>query len=209
VIRGARQRHAPEGTLSVVDDDWQDAVSLRLTSLALDGSGRLSDDVVLGVAVRGALLVDLVLRHPAAMSGNGVGEVGSTGFPPADRLLSTPGQSAVSFLRRGLVDQADLAAEHVRRGSWSDSGSRLRPRYRDQLVERTKRDALLMAPSSAQHRTPADAALAAIAGALGVLRTGRTRPTDELLVETRTARPLIKLVVQHIDDNIEAFTDGP
>jgi hypothetical protein len=192
-----------------VDDDWQDAVSLRLTSLALDGSGRLSDDVVLGVAVRGALLVDLVLRHPTAVSGAEVGEdVGPTGFPPADRLLSTPGQSAVSFLRRGLVDQADLAAEHVRRGSWSDSGSRLRPRYRDQLVERTERDALLMAPSSDRRRTPADAALAAIAGALGVLRTGRARPTDELLLETRTARPLIGLVVQHIDDNIEAFTEG-
>ena len=192
-----------------MDADWQDAISLRLTSLALDGSGRLSDDVVLGVAVRGAVLVDLVLRHPALGSVDAVREdVGPTGFPPADRLLSSPRQSAVGFLRRGPVDQADLAAEHVRRGSWLQIGSRLRPRYRDQLGDRTARDALLMAPSSDRCWTPTDAALAAIAGALGVLRSGRATPADELLLETRTARPLIGLVVQHIDDNIEAFIDG-
>jgi hypothetical protein len=31
---------------------------------------------------------------------------------------------------------------------------------------------------------------------------------DELLLETRRAHPLIGLVVQHIDDDIEAFAKG-
>jgi hypothetical protein len=194
-----------EGILSGVAGDWRDAICLRLVSLALDGHGRLSDDLVLGLAVRGAVLIDLVLRHPTAMSGDAFGEgVRPTGFPPADRLLSKPGQSPVTLVRRGRVDQTDLATEHVRQGSWTRSGSWLRRRYRDQLVERTERDALAMA-SSADHRwEPADAALTAVAGELGVLKTGRARPTDALLQATGTARPLVELVVRHIRDNIEA-----
>jgi hypothetical protein len=182
---------------------------MRLASLALDGSGRLSDDVVLGVAVRGALLVDLVLRYPTAVGVDAFGEdVRPTGFPPVDRLLSRPGQSPVTLLHRSRVNQTDLAREHVRQGSWIRSGSWLRRRYRDQMAERTQRDALAMTASSDRRWEPADAALTALAGELGVLKTGRATPNDELLRATRTARPLVELVVQHISDNINAATEG-
>lgn len=67
---------------------------------------------------------------------------------------------------------------------------------------------LFRAADQARGWKPADAALAVIASELGVLRTGRATPTDELLSETRTARPLVELAVQHIGDNIEAFTEG-
>lgn len=196
--------------MSVVDGGWRDAISLRLTSLALADSGRLSDDLVLGVAVRGALLVDVALRYPDALDVDAFHEdVRPTGFPPADRLLHEPGQSPVILLRRGRIDQADLAAEHVAQGSWTQRGSVLRRRYSDQLTERTQRDASALASSSDRRWQPADAALIAIAGELGVLTTGRARPTGELLRATETARPLVQLIVQHIGDNIEAATEGP
>jgi hypothetical protein len=44
-----------------VENDWNDAVSMRLACLAQD-KGWLTDDVVTALAVRGALLVDLALR---------------------------------------------------------------------------------------------------------------------------------------------------
>ncbi|MPQ98663.1 hypothetical protein GB931_12170 [Modestobacter sp. I12A-02628] len=192
--------------LSSVDAEWDDAISLRLTSLALGATGRLSDDLVLGIAVRGALLLDVALRRPTAVRGDVAGDdVRPTGFPPADRLLHAPGRPLVTLLRRGRVDQFDLAAEHVRRGSWTRTGSRLRPRYRDETVERTQRDA---ATSWHPGWGPADAALAACAGELGVLDAGRTRPSHELLRATATLRPLVELVVRHVRDNVEAASDG-
>ena len=178
-------------------------------SLTLDDSGRLSDDLVLGVAVRGALLVDLALRYPTAVACDGLLEnVQPTGFAPADRLLSEPRQSPVALLRGGRTDQTDLAAEHVRQGSWTRRGGWLRRRYRDQMVERTQQDGLAMASVPDRRWEPADAALAAIAGELGALKTGRARPTDKLLQATGTARPLVELVVQHIGDNIRAVTES-
>ncbi len=47
--------------IACVESDWDDSVSIRLACLALD-RGRLTDDLVTGLAVRGAILVDLVLR---------------------------------------------------------------------------------------------------------------------------------------------------
>ena len=192
-----------------MDGDWRDAISLRLVSLALRGFGRLSDDHVLGVAVRGAVLIDLGLRYPAVVSSDAFGaDLRPTGFPPADRLLSQPGQTPTSLLQRSRVDQTDLAAEHVRLGSWTQRGSWLRRRYRDQLPERTRADASAMTSPADRRWQPADAALAAVASALGVLGTRRATPTDALLQATGTARPLVELVVQHIGDNIRAATES-
>ena len=81
-----------------VDDDWDDSVSMRLAALALD-RGRLTDDLVTALAVRGTLLVDLALRGRVRDTEVAVEfDDPPTGFPPA------PG---------------DLAAEHLRRGSWT------------------------------------------------------------------------------------------
>ena len=56
------QRHGqPSGLIAHLESDWNDAVSMRLACLALD-EGRLTDDLVTALAVRGAVLVDLALR---------------------------------------------------------------------------------------------------------------------------------------------------
>src|SRR3712207_8941143 len=91
---------------------------MRLAALALD-RGRLTDDLVTALAVRGTLLVDLALRGRVRETEDAVEfDDPPTGFAPADWLLGQGAESLTALLRRGPVDQRDLAAEHVRRGSW-------------------------------------------------------------------------------------------
>ena len=69
-------------------DDWDDSVSMRLAALALD-RGRLTDDLVTALAVRGTLLVDLALRGRAPDTEEGVEfDDPPTRCPPADPLLA-------------------------------------------------------------------------------------------------------------------------
>ncbi|WP_139306693.1 hypothetical protein [Modestobacter sp. DSM 44400] len=97
--------------------DWDDSVSMRLACLALD-KGRLTDDLVTALAVRGALLVDLTLGGRVTETADAVEfDVGPSGFAPADQLLAGGAPSLSELLGRGPVDQHDLAAEHLRRGS--------------------------------------------------------------------------------------------
>ena len=187
-----------------MDDDWDDSVSMRLACLALD-RGRLTDDLVTALAVRGALLVDLGLRGRVSDTDDAV-EVDDapTGFAPADRLLAGWAPSLTELLRHGEVDQEDLAAEHLRRGSW---GLRRRwpgRRYDDHRAERTGADEQAL-ESPDREWTPADAALAAVAGTLGLLSTPRERATGELLVQTGPVRWLVELVVEEVD---RAITRG-
>ncbi|MGY1694535.1 GPP34 family phosphoprotein [Geodermatophilus sp. SYSU D00814] len=73
----------------MADEDWDGATSMRLACLALDDRGRLTDDLVTALAVRGTLLVDLALRGRLAETEDAVALDGRpTGFPPADRLLT-------------------------------------------------------------------------------------------------------------------------
>ena len=91
-------------------DDWDDSVSMRLAALALD-RGRLTDDLGTALAVRGTLLVDLALRGRVRDTEEAVEfDDPPTGFPPADRLLAEGAESLTDLLRRGPVDQRDLAA---------------------------------------------------------------------------------------------------
>ena len=180
-------------------DDWGTGVAMRLACLALD-RGRLTDDLVTALAVRGALLVDLALRGRLQETDDHIEvDTGPTGFPPADRLIAGGAASLSELLRRGQVDQHDLAAEHLRRGSWTRRRRWLMERYVDRRAERTRADEDALSAPPDDGWTPVDAALIAIAGALGLLAGPRTLPPEELLVETGPVRWLVDLVVEEVD----------
>lgn len=95
------------------------ACAMRLGCLALD-KGRLTDDLVTALAVRGALLVDLALRGRLTETADAVAvDPKPSGFAPADKLVAGEAPTLTELLTRGPVDQYDLAAEHLRRGSWT------------------------------------------------------------------------------------------
>jgi hypothetical protein len=172
---------------------------MRLACLALD-RGRLTDDLVTALAVRGTLLVDLALRGRVRETEDAVEfDDGPTGFAPADRLLADGAPSLTELLRRGRVDQEDLAAEHLRRGSWTLRRRWPGTRYADTRADRTTADEQAMESPPDRAWTPEDAALAAVAGTLGLLATPRTLPTEELLEQTGPVRRLVELVVEEVD----------
>ncbi|MGY1623573.1 hypothetical protein ACI789_15355 [Geodermatophilus sp. SYSU D00965] len=186
-------------------DDWDESVSMRLACLALD-RGRLTDDLVTALAVRGTLLVDLALRGRVRETEDAVEfDDGPTGFPPADRLLADGAPSLTELLRRGPVDQEDLAAEHLRRGSWTLRRRWPGTRYTDTRADRTTADERAEEAPPDRGWTPENAALAAVAGTLGLLSTPRALPTEELLQHTGPVRWLVDLVVEEVD---RAITRG-
>ena len=188
-----------------MDDDWDDSVSMRLAALALD-RGRLTDDLVTALALRGTLLVDLALRGRVRETEDAVEfDDPPTGFAPADRLLAEGAESLTDLLRRGPVDQQDLAAEHVRRGSWTVRRQLLGTRYEDTRADRTAADEQALEQPQRQGWTPEDAALAAVAGTLGLLDSPRARAHEELLARTGPVRWLVDLVVDEVD---RAITRG-
>lgn len=185
-------------------EDWDDSVSMRLAALALD-RGRLTDDLVTALAVRGTLLVDLALRDRVRDTEDAVEfDDPPTGFTPADRLLADGASSLTDLLRAGPVDQRDLAAEHLRRGSWSVRRRLLGTRYTDARADRTHADERLLEPR-AEPWTPADAALAAVGSTLGLLDGPRERAGEELLEHAGPVRWLVETVVEEVD---RAITRG-
>jgi hypothetical protein len=188
-----------------VDDDWDDSVSMRLAALALD-RGRLTDDLVTALAVRGTLLVDLALRGRVRETEDAVEfDDPPTGFSPADRLLADGAASLTDLLRHGPVDQEDLAAEHLRRGSWTIRRRLLGTRYVDHHADRTASDERALGETLPRTWTPQDAALAAVGSTLGLLATPRERAGEELLARTEPVRWLVDLVVEEVD---RAITRG-
>jgi hypothetical protein len=188
-----------------VDDDWDGSVSMRLAALALD-KGRLTDDLVTALAVRGTLLVDLALRGRVRETEEAVEfDDPPTGFAPADRLLADGAASLTDLLRRGPVDQEDLAAEHLRRGSWTRRRRLLGTRYVDHRADRTAADERALEEPRRPEWAPQDAALAAVGSTLGLLATPRERAGEELLARTEPVRWLVDLVVEEVD---RAITRG-
>jgi hypothetical protein len=184
----------------VQDEDWDGSTSMRLACLALDHRGRLTDDLVTALAVRGTLLVDLALRGRLTDTEDAVElDHGPTGFPPADRLVAEATGSLTDLLRRGRVDQRDLAAEHLRRGSWTPTGRWPRRRYLDHRAARTRDDERAMTAGPDHPWSPEDAALTAVASTLGVLATDRALPTEALLAATGPVRWVVELVVPEVD----------
>jgi hypothetical protein len=185
-----------------VESDWDDSVSMRLACLALD-KGRLTDDLVTALAVRGALLVDLTLRGRVTETADAVEvDFEPSGFAPADRLLAGGAPSLIQMLTAGPVDQYDMAAEHLRRGSWSLERRFLGRRYIDHRADRTGEDEQALKSRPGRGWTPTDAALTAIAGVLGLLPTGRTLPTDSLLEATGPARGIVEMVVDEVNRRV-------
>lgn len=173
---------------------------MRLACLALDRKGRLTNDLVTGLAIRGTLLTDLAMCGRLVNTAQAIEiDVSPTGFRPADLLLSSPVESLTQVLRRGKVDQRDLAVEHLRRGSWTRAGRWPRRRYDDHCAERTRKDELAMTSPADRQWAPADAALAAIASVLGLLATPRTYPTGTLLDATEPVRWVVEMVVAEVD----------
>ena len=188
-----------------MDDDWDDSVSMRLAALALD-RGRLTDDLVTALAVRGTLLVDLALRGRVRDTEDAVEfDDPPTGFAPADRLLAQSAASLTDLLRRGPVDQEDLAAEHLRRGSWTARRRLVGTRYVDHRADRTAGDEQALEEPQREAWTPDDAALAAVGSTLGLLATPRERAGEQLLAHTEPVRWLVDLVVDEVD---RAITRG-
>ncbi|TFV56255.1 hypothetical protein E4P41_15985 [Geodermatophilus sp. DF01-2] len=146
-----------------MDDDRDGSLSMRLAALALDG-GRLTDDLVTAPAVRGTLLADLALHGRVRETEDAVEfDDAPTGFAPADRLLTEGAPSLTELLRRGPVDQEDLAAEHLRRGSWTARRRLLGRRYVDFRTDRTQADERALDVPRIEPWTPEDATLAAVA----------------------------------------------
>src|SRR3712207_6924606 len=63
----------------------------------------------------------------------------STLFPYTTLFRSEGADSLTDLLRSGPVDQEDLAAEHLRRGSWTVRRRLLGTRYVDCRADRTAR----------------------------------------------------------------------
>lgn len=188
--------------IPIVESDWNDAVSMRLACLALD-KGRLTNDLVTALAVRGGLLVDLALRGRLTETADAVEiDPKPSGFPPADKLIAAWAPSLTELLTEGPVDQYDLAAEHLRRGSWTLKQRLFLRRYVDHQEDRTRQDEWVTKSRSERDWTPPDAALAAIAGVLGLLPTGRTLPTEALLKGTGPVRGLVELVVDEVNRRV-------
>lgn len=187
---------------AMMSDDWDASVALRLASLALD-RGRLADDSATGLAVRGALLIDLALRGRIIESKDEIQfDTGPTGFAPADRLVAKGAPSLSELLHKGAVDQKDLATEHLRRGSWSLRRRWLGQRYIDHRADQTSTDEQALESTLCKDWTAADAALAALGSVLGLLSSPRSLPTEELLALTGSARWLVEVVVAEINQSI-------
>src|SRR3712207_6292771 len=123
----------------------------------------------------------------------------STLFPYTTLFRSEGADSLTDLLRSGPVDQEDLAAEHLRRGSWTVRRRLLGTRYVDCRADRTAADEQVLEGPRRQEWTPEDAALAAVAGTLGLLATPQQRAGEELLAHTGPVRWLVDLVVEEVD----------
>jgi hypothetical protein len=185
-----------------MEDDWDDSVSMRLACLALH-KGRLTDDLVTALAVRGALLTDLTLQGRLIETVDAVEfDQRPTGFAPADRLIASGASSVVELLRTGRVNQDDLAIEHLRRGTWTRRHRFLPRRYIDHRADRTELDEHGWNADKRREGTATDAALIAIGGILGLLANRRSLPTEELLSATGQARGLVELTVGEVNQRM-------
>ena len=91
--------------------------------------------------------------------------------------------------------------------TWTTGTTRCRcgSRYDDSRADRTAADERALEEPQRSGWTPEDAALAAVAGTLGLLATPRERAGEELLAHTGPVRWLVDLVVEEVD---RAITRG-
>jgi hypothetical protein len=189
--------------------DLSGGVAVRIAALCLDMRGRASEKVICGDAVRGGLLLDLGLAGRVESADDSVVvDSTPTGFEPADRLLAAitvePERSLDGWLgetRIGLRDVADAAVASgrwaQRRGPWG-----LGRRYTDLRPDETVDDLRRRSGAGALDLAPADACVAAVASASGLLDREfwlPERPDDALLLATGSVGWLVAAVVDHLD----------
>jgi hypothetical protein len=181
-------------------------VAVRIAALCLDENGRLSQWLICSTAVRAALLVDLALLGRLESTEDSIIVDGTpTGFFPADRLLAAmavePERSLDGWLDERRIGLRDLAEANVRSGRWESRHGRLPTsrRYLDRQPEATDRDRRSRHGSALEEWTPADAAVAGIALAAGLVATPPRAPSTEALLScTASVRWLCEAVGEHL-----------
>jgi hypothetical protein len=188
--------------------DLTRGVSVRIASLCLGESGRLSQMLLCGTAVRGGLLLDLALAGRVESAEDSVViDPTPTGFDPADRLLAAiavePERSLDGWLDEKRIGLRDVAAANVSSGRWERRSGPLGfgRRYADLRPEETDRDRARLPDEEVAALSPADACVAAVAAVAGlqdleVWAPGR-RP-DELMAATGPVAWLADAVLDHV-----------
>ncbi|GAA3169921.1 hypothetical protein GCM10010531_23830 [Blastococcus jejuensis] len=183
-------------------------VSIRVAALCLGQNGRLSDRLVCGPAVRGALLLDLALSARVEQTEDSIlVDPTPTGFAPADRLLAAigiePERSLDGWLDERRIGLRDVADGAVRAGRWSQGRGALGlgRRYVDGDVARTLADLARDPDGEPAGWTPEDAGVTAIAAVAG-LRDRELGYAESLapavLAATGSAAWLCTAIVDHL-----------
>jgi hypothetical protein len=181
-------------------------VAVRIAALCLDANGRLSERLICSAAVRAGLLVDLALAGRLEPTDDSIViDPTATGFAPADRVLAAvavePERSLDGWLDERRIGLRDVADANVRSGRWESQRGLLPTgrRYVDRQPETTVHDRRLRADTPLEEWSPADAAVAGIALAAGLV----AEPADPaaaqmLLSRTGAARWLCEAVAEHL-----------
>ena len=183
--------------------DLAAGVAVRLTALCLGRDGRLGDYPLWQTAVRGAVLVDLALAGRLALTDDSITiDDTPTGFPPADALLLAIAveheRSLDWWIDHGGVRLRDVAAANVASGRWTLTRRLVGTRYTDLRPEATERDRARNAWQPDSTRSPATAAVVAIACAAGADGGGPVPPPEQVLEPTGPVRWICRTVVEHL-----------
>jgi hypothetical protein len=199
--------HGPETVpgANLPSVDLTGGVAVRLASLCLDSKGRLAEKLLCGTAVRGGLLLDLALAGRVESADDSVViDPTPTGFEPADRLLAAiaiePERSLDGWLDERRIGLREVAETSVTSGRWERfHGWGVRRRYVDLRGEQTGSDrALLPTGDASDVRTPADACVASVACASGLLEKDSGRASDEVIALSGSVAWLCTAVVEHV-----------
>ena len=190
------------------DRDLTDGVAVRVAALGLDGAGRLSDKLLVGVAVRGGLLLDLALAGRVESDVDSVVvDPTPTGFAPADGLLAAISvereRSLDGWLDERRIGLRDVVEANAASGRWERRPGLLglRARYTDRYPEQTARDVARNAADWPADASPEDACVTVVAGASGLLDPEFHLPADPppaLIAATGPAEWLCSSVVERL-----------
>jgi hypothetical protein len=183
-------------------------VAVRVAGLCRGDSGRLSEMLLCGTAVRGGLLLDLALAGRVESAEDSVViDPTPTGFDPADRLLAAivveRERSLDGWLDEKRIGLRDVAAANVSSGRWQRRSGPFGfgRRYADLRPEETDRDRGRRPVAEVDEWSPADACVTAIACAAGLLDPVHQvleRPPGEVVAAAGPAAWLCTAVVDHL-----------
>jgi Golgi phosphoprotein 3 (GPP34) len=183
-----------------------DGVAIRVAALCLDPSGRLSDRLVCGPAIRGGLLLDLALAGRVEQTEDSIViDPEPIGLEPADRLLAAiavePERSLNGWLDERRVGPREVAEAAVAAGRWTERRGMLgfARRYVDDEPARTAADRSRDPSGEPAGWTSADACVCAVGAAARLLDPSfDTTPSPAVLAATGTADWLCTAVVEHL-----------